>query len=88
MHYVRIYNLIESNIINCLFLVLIFMLQTRINQVLDQQMANQIQVFLILCIYDRDIDSIIAIGDSVPNKNHYSFIKLPVPKRRPVLLGY
>jgi hypothetical protein len=30
MHYVRIYNLIESNIINCLFLVLIFMLQTRI----------------------------------------------------------
>jgi len=31
MHYVRIYNLIESNIINYLFLVLIFMLQTRIN---------------------------------------------------------
>ena len=43
-------------------------------------MANQIQVFLILCIYDRDIDSIIAIGNSVPDKNHYSFIKLQCQK--------
>jgi hypothetical protein len=80
MHYVRIYNLIESNVINYLFLVLIFMLQTRINSGLDQQMTNQIQVFLVLCICDRAIDSIIAIGNSVPEKNHYSFIKLPVPK--------
>ena len=55
MHYVRIYNLIESNIINYLFLVLIFMLQTRIDWGLDLHMADQIQVFLILCIYDRDI---------------------------------
>lgn len=49
-------------------------------------MANQIQVFLILCIYDRDIDSIIGIGN---RQGSLLFYKAPSAKKlKTLLLGY